>query len=68
LHLNINDSDNSLDYALAMEVIDFFQLRENCAVEIKNKVLASVSNWNSIAKSIGLSRAEQQLMEPAFKA
>lgn len=67
LHLNINDSDNSLDYDLAMEVIDFFQLNETRAVEIKNKVLVSVSNWNNIAKSIGLSRAEQQIMQPAFK-
>ncbi len=49
-----------MDYDLAMEVIDFFQLNEKSAVEIKNKVLASDSNWNNIAKSIGLSRAEQQ--------
>ncbi len=67
LHLNINGSDNSLDYDLAMEVIDFFQLSEKRAINIKNKVLASVSNWKNIAKSIGLSRAEQQIMEPAFK-
>jgi len=67
LHLNINDCDNSLNYDLAMDIIDFFQLNEKRAREIKNSVLASVKNWSRVAKSIGLSRAEQQIMEPAFR-
>ncbi|MDF1629571.1 MAG: HipA domain-containing protein [Alcanivoracaceae bacterium] len=66
LHLNITDDDNSLNYDLAMEVIDFFQLKENEAVKIKDEVLASVRQWESVARSIGISRSEQQLMSPAF--
>lgn len=66
LHLNITDSDNSLDYELAMEVIDFFQLDSGEATKIKDEVLASVSNWKAKASSIGLGRSEQKLMEPAF--
>ncbi len=66
LHLNITDDDNSLNYDLAMDVIEFFQLEENEAVKIKNEVLASVRQWESVAKSIGISRNEQQLMSPAF--
>ncbi|MCP5169557.1 MAG: type II toxin-antitoxin system HipA family toxin [Hahellaceae bacterium] len=66
LHLNITDDDNSLNYDLAMDVIDFFQLEENEAVKIKNEVLASVRQWESVAKSIGISRNEQKLMSPAF--
>ena len=66
LHLNISDNDNSLNYDLVLEVIDFFQLSEARAVEIKNKVLASVSNWEIVATNIGLNRAEQQTMRPAF--
>jgi serine/threonine-protein kinase HipA len=66
LHLNITDSDNSLNYDLAMEVIDFFQLEESEAVKIKGEVLASVRQWESVAKRIGISRNEQQLMSPAF--
>lgn len=66
LHLNISDNDNSLNYDLVMEVIDFFQLSEARAVEIKNKVLASVRNWETVATNIGLNRAEQQIMRPAF--
>lgn len=66
LHLNISDSDNSLDYNLALEVIEFFQLKKERALEIKKEVLASVSNWQSVANDIGISRNEQKLMEPAF--
>ena len=66
LHLNITDDDNSLDYDLAMEVINFFQLSEPEADAIKNEVLTSVQQWKTVAKEIGISRSEQVLMEPAF--
>lgn len=66
LHLNITDDDNRLDYNLAMEVIDFFQLEKNEAGKIKQQVLESVSQWQSVAKRMGISRGEQQLMAPAF--
>lgn len=66
LHLNINADDNSLSYELVMEVIDFFQLTENDALQIKNRVLESVRNWQQVATKAGLSRADQQLMAPAF--
>ncbi len=54
LHLNITDSDNSLNYKLAMEVIEFFQLSENAAQEIKDEVLTSVGNWEALATKAGL--------------
>lgn len=66
LHLNITDSDNRLDYNLAMEVIEFFQLDKMMASQIKAEVLASVKNWKKVAAEIGISRSEQQLMAPAF--
>ncbi|MDH5731974.1 MAG: type II toxin-antitoxin system HipA family toxin [Gammaproteobacteria bacterium] len=66
LHLNISENDNSLSYDLAMEVIHFFQLDEAKAEQIKNKVLTSVSNWETVTAKVGLSRAEQQAMAPAF--
>ncbi|MDO8345135.1 MAG: HipA domain-containing protein [Cellvibrio sp.] len=66
LHLNITDSDNRLDYNLAMDVIEFFQLDKITANQIKNEVLASVNNWKKVAAEIGISRSEQQLMAPAF--
>lgn len=66
LHLNISDNDNSLDFDLAMEVIDFFQLKVADAETIKDKVLSSVAAWQDVSTDIGMSRKERQLMEPAF--
>lgn len=66
LHLNITDRDNSLNYDLAMEVIDFFQLKRLNAEKIKSEVLTSVSQWKQTATNIGISRGEQQLMASAF--
>jgi serine/threonine-protein kinase HipA len=66
LHLNITDDDNSLDYDLAMGVIDFFKLGKEEAETIKYEVLSAVSNWETLAKDIGISRTEQQLMASAF--
>lgn len=66
LHLNISDVDNSLDYDLAMSVIDFFQLRFSEAQSIKSDVFASVSQWRKLAESLNISRSEQERMAPAF--
>ena len=66
LHLNITDNDNSLNYDLAMEVIEFFQLGIAQAREIKEDVLTSVACWQAVASSIGISKGEQRQMEAAF--
>ena len=66
LHLNITDSENRLEYKLAMDVIEFFQLDRWQAEKIKDEVLASVGKWRAQASAIGLGRSEQNLMEPAF--
>lgn len=66
LHLSISDDDNSLDYELAMGVIDFFQLNDSEAETIKDEVLASVGRWEEVATRTGISRSEQKLMAPAF--
>lgn len=66
LHLNISDTDNRLDYDLAMSVIDFFQLSRQRAEQIKEAVLTSVKQWATVATEIGLSRGEQQAMATAF--
>jgi len=66
LHLNISDSDNSLDFELAMSVIDFFQLSRSQAHTIKQEVLSSVSQWRSHAETLGIARSEQERMASAF--
>ncbi len=66
LHLNISNTDNSLDYDLAVEVIDFFQLSKTQARDIKDEVLTSVRHWQEVAGSMNISRGEQQQMASAF--
>jgi serine/threonine-protein kinase HipA len=67
LHLNIDDKDNSLNYELAFEVIDFFQLSLEEAESIFIEILASVGEWREVANKIGIPRSEQEAMQFAFK-
>ncbi len=66
LHLNITDTANALDYNLAFEVIDFFRLSKDEATQIYDDVLSAVRSWEAVAKRLGISRAEQLLMQSAF--
>ena len=66
LHLNITDADNALDYQLAFDVKDFFRLSQDEATQIYDEVLSAVKRWRTIAKRLGISRAEQAMKEPAF--
>ena len=66
LHLNITDTDNALDYQLAFDVKDFFRLSQTQAVQIYDEVLNAVKQWQTVAKRLGISRAEQAMKESAF--
>ncbi len=66
LHLNITDDDNSLNYELAMDVIEFFQLSTSEAQRIKDEVLISVARWETVANAANIGRGEQRDMASAF--
>lgn len=66
LHLNITDVDNTLDYQLAFDVKAFFRLSESQATQIYDEVLNAVKQWQTVAKRLGISRAEQAMKEAAF--
>ena len=66
LHLNITDTDNTLDYQLAFDVKEFFRLSQEEAVEIYDQVLDSVKQWQYVAKRLGISRSEQVMQQLAF--
>ncbi|WP_420554653.1 type II toxin-antitoxin system HipA family toxin [Neptuniibacter marinus] len=66
LHLNITDADNALDYQLAFDVKDFFRLSQTQAMQIYDEVLMAVKQWQTVAKQLGISRAEQAMKESAF--
>ena len=66
LKLNISDTDNALDINLALEVSEYFRLKEDRAGEIIDEVKSSVMNWKEIASKYGISRSEQELKAMAF--
>ncbi|WP_010263925.1 HipA domain-containing protein [Treponema primitia] len=52
LKLNISESDNTLDFDLALSVIPYFRLSSEKAESILNTVKHSVSNWRTVADSL----------------
>ncbi len=67
LHLNIDDKDNALDVNLAFEVALYFQLEPAESQQIYKKVSNAVSNWDKVAKDVGIARGERDLMGDCFQ-
>ena len=67
LALNIDMDNNALDFELAMSVGEYFRLTTNEMDQIIDEVITVVKNWQELAKQIGISRAEQELMASAFR-
>lgn len=67
LHLNISESENQLDFALALEVVDYFRVKPRRAEAILREVQQSVSQWRIKAHELGISRSEQEQMAGAFR-
>jgi serine/threonine-protein kinase HipA len=67
LNLNISDSDNSLDYDLALEVAEYFRLDESKANKIISDFKNKVKDWKTIADKNNISKSERLIMEKAFK-
>jgi serine/threonine-protein kinase HipA len=66
LALNIDMDNNTLDFELAKSVGDYFMLDLKGKDEILRQVRVVVSDWRKYATSIGISRQEQDRMQPAF--
>jgi len=67
LALNIDSENNALDVDLAKSVGDYFQLLPNEMDKIINDVHTTIRDWKGIAKEIGISRADLEIMAPAFR-
>ncbi|CAN5619350.1 HipA domain-containing protein [soil metagenome] len=67
LALNIDTHNNSLDLELPKSVGEYFQLNDAEMNTIIKEVNIVVSCWKKVAREIGISRAEQELMSPAFR-
>lgn len=67
LALNIDSSNNEMDIDLARSVGEYFHLSEKEMNTIIKEVTNGVKNWLTIAKTIGISKKEQELMSNAFR-
>ena len=67
LKLNISENDNSLDFDLALSVATYFRLSDKDAKTIIDHIKSIVSNWRLTASTLQISRAEQDLMQIAFR-
>ncbi|KVV14372.1 type II toxin-antitoxin system HipA family toxin [Flavobacterium sp. TAB 87] len=66
LALNMDMDNNFLDFELAKSVGEYFRLDNNQMEDVINQVESSVRHWKVIAKEIGISRGEIELIEKAF--
>ena len=67
LSLNISETDNALSFDLALEVAPFFRLKPADAESILQQVKHAVKSWQSHAKTLGIARAEQEIMAAALE-
>lgn len=67
LALNIDMDNNALDFELAKSVGQFFRLGNKQMDRIIEEVTTPVKEWRKLAKKIGISNNEQELMAKAFR-
>ncbi len=67
LKLNINETDNALDYSLVLSIAPYLGLEPETANRIVSQIRTAVSLWRKVATRFGISRSEQDTMENAFK-
>lgn len=68
LSLNISESDNSLDYSLAIESSMYYGLSNREAIQMVNEISETVrGRWESVASGYGISRESREYMRPAFE-
>lgn len=67
LSLAIDESDNSLDFELALSVAEYFRITLTEARSMRTEVLSSVSKWREYATALKISKKEQEAMSSAFK-
>lgn len=66
LALNVDLNDNTLDLELAKSIGVYCRLDEKAMNKIIKEVLKTVAQWRDVAKQIGISKKEQDLMAGAF--
>ena len=68
LKLNISETDNSLDFDLALSVAPLFRITDTEAVEVIDNIKTVVSKWEEVAVKFQLSKFEREMMSGAFRS
>jgi serine/threonine-protein kinase HipA len=63
----ISEGDYSATLENALSVAEYFEVSSERADKIISEVKNAVSNWRAVAKQLGISQAEINQMEVAFK-
>ena len=66
LSLNISETDNALDFDLAISVAEYFRVSKVKANKIIKQIKKTVPEWRKVAQAAGISKAEQDRMRIAF--
>jgi serine/threonine-protein kinase HipA len=64
--LSLDFNENRLGFECVMATAEYYDLSLDQAVGIQAEVLQSVRQWEVIAKTLRIPRAEIELMRPAF--
>lgn len=67
LTLNVSETDNALDFSLALDVARFFRIKAQRAKDIIDEVAGAVRTWRDEASRVGLRRLECDGMANAFR-
>ena len=67
LTLNITEGDNRLALELAMAVAESFRVKIADARIRMEEIRRAVERWRAVASHVGISRAQQDRMAPAFR-
>ncbi len=66
LKLNIDETDNSLDFTLVMSIAPYLGIYDETANQIVGHIKSVVSSWRTVATRYGIPHSEQDIMERAF--
>ena len=67
LTLNISENSNDLDVSLAIETAHLYHLKKESAERILKDMHQKISNWRAVAKGLGISNSEIELIKRAFR-
>ena len=67
LSLNIDETDNSMDFDLAINTSKFFEINRDDAAAMVKHIKSQIASWSYLAERFGISSNEIDMMSHCFK-